>query len=140
MREVPMRYVKANQAGIVLSVILFFLLHQWWILAALWAIQLGGLLTEGKLNVFVQIAKRVIKNKGEETQAVELQRFNNTLAVLFLTLALVSFALGWEIVGYAFAAMLLLAAGAALIGFCIGCTIYFWIKQIRAGRFRRTHS
>ncbi len=137
MREVPMRYVKANQAGIVLSVILFFLLHQTWILAALWAIQLAGLLSEGKLNLFAQIAKRTLK-KGEETQALELQRFNNTLAVLFLTLALVSFALGWELAGYAFSAMLLLAAGAALVGFCIGCTVYFWIKQIRAGRFRRT--
>jgi len=137
MREVPMRYVKANQAGIVLSVILFFLLHQIWILAALWAIQLAGLLTEGKLNLFVQITKLALKNKGEEMQALELQRFNNLLAVLFLTLALVFFGLGWDIAGYAFVAMLLLAAGAALVGFCIGCTIYFWIKQIRAGRFRR---
>ncbi len=137
MREVPMRYVKANQAGIVLSVILFFLLHRIWILAALWAIQLAGLLTEGKLNLFVQIAKLALKNKGEEMQALELQRFNNMLAVLFLTLALVFFGLGWDIAGYAFVAMLLLAAGAALVGFCIGCTIYFWIKQIRAGRFRR---
>ncbi len=137
MREVPMRYVKANQAGIVLSVILFFLLHQIWILAALWATQLAGLLTKGKLNLFVQIAKLALKNKGEEMQALELQRFNNLLAVLFLTLALVFFGLGWDIAGYAFVAMLLLAAGAALVGFCIGCTIYFWIKQIRAGRFRR---
>lgn len=137
MREVPMRYVKANQAGIVLSVILFFLLHRIWILAALWAIQLAGLLTEGKLNLFVQIAKLALKNKGEEMQALELQRFNNMLAVLFLTLALVFFGLGWDIAGYAFVAILLLAAGAALVGFCIGCTIYFWIKQIRAGRFRR---
>jgi len=138
VREIPMRYVKANQAGIVLSVILFFLSHQIWVLAALCVVQLAGLLTEGRLNAFVRIAKLALKNKGEETQAIELQRFNNTLAVLFLTLALVSFAFGWEIVGYAFAAMLLLAAGAALLGFCIGCTVYFWIKQIRAGRFRRT--
>jgi hypothetical protein len=134
MREVPMRYVKANQAGIVLSVVLSFLFSQPWILLALWIIQLAGLLSEGKFNLFVIIAKLLIKRKGEETQAVELQRFNNTLAVLFLTLALFSFALGWQIVGYAFSAMLLLAAGAALLGFCIGCTIYFWVKQFRAGR------
>lgn len=129
-----MRYVKANQTGIVISVILTFAFHQPWILAALWIIQVAYLLTEGRFNLFVLVAKLVLKEKGEETQAVELQRFNNTLAVLFLTLALVSFAFGWPIVAYAFTAMLLLAAGAALLGFCIGCTVYFWIKQIRAGR------
>lgn len=139
MREIPMRYVKANQTGIVLAVVLTFLFHQPWILTALWVIQLAGLLSEGKYNLFVIIAKVVLKGKGHETQAIELQRFNNILAVLFLTLALIAFALGWQLAGYAFSALLLLAAGAALIGFCIGCTVYFWIKQIRAGRrIRRT--
>ncbi|WP_239615931.1 DUF4395 domain-containing protein [Cohnella mopanensis] len=134
MKEVPMRYVKANQTGIVLSVILSFIFHQPWVLAALWVIQVAGILSDGRYNLFVIIAKLVLKNKGEETQAVELQRFNNTLAILFLTLALVSFTFGWQIAAYAFSAMLLLAASAALLGYCIGCTVYFWIKQIRAGR------
>jgi hypothetical protein len=134
MREVPMRYVKANQTGIVISVVLSFLFQQPWILAALWAIQLLGLLTEGRFSLFVIIAKLVLKEKGKETQAAELQRFNNTLAVLFLTASLISFALDWQIAGYAFASMLLIAASVALLGYCIGCTVYFWIKQIRAGR------
>ncbi|CAH1195534.1 hypothetical protein PAECIP111893_00712 [Paenibacillus plantiphilus] len=139
MREVPMRYVKANQTGIVLFVILSFLFQQPWILAALWIIQAAGLVSEGKLNLFVVTAKLILKGKGTETQAAELQRFNNTLAVIFLTLALISFAFGWQIIGYAFSAMLLLAASAALLGYCIGCTLYFWFKQIRAGRrIRRT--
>jgi hypothetical protein len=134
MREVPMRYVKANQIGIVILVVLSFLFQQPWILAALWAIQLLGLLTEGRFSLFVIIAKLVLKDKGQETQAVELQKFNNTLAVLFLTASLISFALDWQIAGYAFASMLLIAASVALLGYCIGCTIYFWFKQIRAGR------
>jgi hypothetical protein len=139
MREIPLRYVKANQTGIVLCVILSFLFSQPWILAALWLIQVVGLLTEGRYNLFVAIAKRVLTGKGNETQAVELQRFNNVLAILFLTFALISFSLGWQIIGNAFSAMLLLAAGTALLGYCIGCTIYFWYKQLRAGRgIRRT--
>lgn len=138
MREVPMRYVKANQTGIVITVILSFLFHQPWILAALWFVQLAGILTEGRFNLFILIGKLVLKGKGEEMQALELQRFNNVLAVLFLTLALLSFAFEWQIAAYAFSAMLLLAASAALLGYCIGCTVYFWIKQIRAGRFTRT--
>ncbi|WP_232057977.1 DUF4395 domain-containing protein [Cohnella abietis] len=132
-----MRYVKANQIGIAVSVVLSFLLHEPWILLALWVIQVAGLITEGRFNLFVIVAKQVLKDKGEETQAIELQRFNNLLAILFLSLALISFAFGWQIAGYAFSAMLLLASSAALLGFCIGCTVYFWIKQIRAGRLRR---
>jgi hypothetical protein len=137
MREIPMRYVKANQLGIVITVVLSFLFSQAWLLAILWIIQVLGLLTEGRFNLFVAIAKQVLRDKGEETQAAELQRFNNILAIVFPTLALLSFSLGWEIVGYAFSAMLLLAASAALLGFCIGCTLYFWIKQLKAGRLSR---
>ncbi|MFB8377925.1 DUF4395 domain-containing protein [Paenibacillus taichungensis] len=134
MREVPMRYVKANQIGIVLFVVLSFLFNQPLILGALWIIQVVGLASGGKLNLFVQIGKAVLTGKGTETQAVELQRFNNVLAVLFLTLALVSFGLSWQVAGYIFSSMLLLAASAALLGYCVGCTVYFWYKQLRAGR------
>jgi hypothetical protein len=129
-----MRYVKANQIGIVLFVVLSFLFNQPLILGALWIIQVIGLASGGKLNLFVQIGKAVLTGKGTETQAVELQRFNNVLAVLFLTLALVSFGLGWQVAGYIFSSMLLLAASAALLGYCVGCTVYFWYKQLRAGR------
>ncbi|WP_111621052.1 DUF4395 domain-containing protein [Paenibacillus pabuli] len=134
MREVPMRYVKANQIGIVLFVVLSFLFNQPLILGALWIIQVVGLASGGKLNLFVQIGKVVLTGKGTETQAVELQRFNNVLAVMFLTLALVSFGLGWQVASYIFSSMLLLAASAALLGYCVGCTVYFWYKQLRAGR------
>jgi hypothetical protein len=134
MREVPMRYVKANQTGIVLTIMLSFIFQQPWILAILWLIQVIGLLSNGRLNLFVAIAKLLFKGKGRETQAEELQRFNNKLAVIFLTLALLCFALGWDIAGYVFSAMLLAAAGVALAGYCIGCTIYFQYKQLRARR------
>jgi len=138
VKEIPLRYVKANQVGIVLFVVLSFVLQQIWLLAALLVIQAAGLLTEGRLNPFIAVAKRVIRNKGTEMQAVELQRFNNILAILFLVLALLAFAIGWPIVGYAFSAMLLIAAGVALVGYCIGCTIYFQYKQFLAKRKIKT--
>ncbi|WEK53844.1 MAG: DUF4395 domain-containing protein [Candidatus Cohnella colombiensis] len=132
MKEVPMRYVKSNQTGIVLFVVLSFLLQQSWILPLLLLIQVVGLLTEGKYNVFVLIAKRFITNPGTEMQAVELQRFNNVLAIIFLTLSILFYSLGLTIIGTVFALMLLIAAGVALLGYCIGCTIYFQYKQLRA--------
>ncbi|WP_339304140.1 DUF4395 domain-containing protein [Paenibacillus sp. FSL R5-0519] len=134
MREVPMRYVKANQVGIVLFVLLSFVFNPLVVLGALWSIQVVGLASGGKLNLFVQIGKVVLTDKGTETQAVELQRFNNILAVLFLSLAIISFSLSWTVAGYLFAVMLLAAASAALVGYCVGCTVYFWYKQLRAGR------
>ncbi|WKK99847.1 DUF4395 domain-containing protein [Paenibacillus amylolyticus] len=134
MREVPMRYVKANQVGIVLFVLLSFVFNPIVVLGVLWVIQVVGLASGGKLNLFVQIGKAVLTGKGTETQAVELQRFNNILAVLFLSLALISFSLGWVAAGYVFSVMLLAAASAALLGYCVGCTVYFWYKQLRAGR------
>ncbi|MGG0170643.1 DUF4395 family protein [Paenibacillus dokdonensis] len=95
-------------------------------------IQVIGLLT-GK-NLFVLLAKPFLKVKGAPTQAQELQRFNNMLAVIFLTLSLLSFLIQLPFLGYIFAAMLFLAAFAAICGYCIGCTVYFQYKQFKARR------
>jgi hypothetical protein len=134
MRQIPLPYVKANQAGIVLFIILSIVLREPWLLAVLWLVQAAGLVTRGRWNVFVRLAKPFLRTAGKETQAEELQRFNNTLAVIFLTLSLAGFALGWTVAGYVFEGMLLAAAGAALLGYCIGCTIYFQYKQFVALR------
>ncbi|MEW9698782.1 DUF4395 domain-containing protein [Paenibacillus sp. SI8] len=135
MKEVPLAYVKANQTGIVIFVILSFALFQPWLIALLWIIQVFGFVLGGQWNLFVWISKRFITVNPSKTQAEELTRFNNSLAVLFLTLALIFFAIGWGVVGYIFAGFLLLAAGAALLGYCIGCTIYYPYKQF-VNRFR----
>jgi len=139
MREIPIPYIKANQAGIVIVVVLSFFFVPIWLLSALWLIQVIGLATQGRYNLFVRLAKPWLKTAGKETQALELARFNNTLAVLFLTLATISLLVGWTAIGYAFAAMMLAAAGAALLGYCVGCTIYFQYKQFLARR-RIKHS
>ena len=135
MKETPLRYVKANQTGIVTFVIIGLALQQPWVIAALWVIQIVGLLTEGRFNPFVAVAERLFPVKGSfETQAVVLQRFNNTLAILFLTISLILFAVGWQVAGIVVSLMLAGAAGAALLGYCIGCTIYFQFKQLTARR------
>lgn len=139
MREVPMPYIKSNQSGIVVVVLLSFWFAPLWLLAALWAIQVVGLATQGKYNVFIQLAKPWLSVAGKEMQAQELARFNNALAVIFLSLAVLSFSLGWSVAGYVLAAMLLAAAGAALLGYCVGCTVYFQYKQLLARR-RIKHS
>jgi hypothetical protein len=134
VKDVPIPYVKANQTGIVICIIAALALNQPWLIAALWVIQTAGLLTGGRWNLFVRAAAPFLNTAGRETQAAELQRFNNTLAVIFLTLSTVFLALGWTVAYFVFAAMLLIAAGAALLGKCIGCIIYYQYKQAIARR------
>jgi hypothetical protein len=129
MREVPISLVKANQTGIVVFVLLAIGFQWPWLIAILWAIQVLGLAGGAKWNLFVTVLKRFFSRNRTETQALELTRFNNALAVIFLSISLLAFAVGWSMVGYLFAAGLLLAAGAALFGYCVGCTIYFQYKQ-----------
>ncbi|MFC5700780.1 DUF4395 domain-containing protein [Cohnella faecalis] len=128
--NIPLAYVKANQTGIVLLV-LISLLFQPWLLAALWLVQVVGLATNGRWNLFVRIAKPFLQTSNRPTQAAELTRFNNLLAVLFLTVSLLFLLVGWTAAGYSAALMLLAAASAALLGYCVGCTIYFQYKQFR---------
>ncbi|MDF2837620.1 MAG: hypothetical protein K0Q63_3260 [Paenibacillus sp.] len=139
MKEVPIPYVRSNQAGIVLSLAAFFITQSVWIIAALFVIQVLGLVFGAKANLFVRIARPflggLVSRSG--TEALELQRFNNSLAVLFLTLSLASLLLGFGTAGNVFAAMMGAAALAALLGYCIGCTIYFQYKQFRAKRLRQ---
>jgi len=132
--EVPVSYVKANQIGIVLFVAAALALQQPWVLLFLWAVQTAGLFTGGRWNLFVWVAKRIVGAGGTDTQSFELTRFNNTLAVLFLTLSLICYLFGLDVVGAVFALLLLGAAGAALFGYCIGCTIYFQFKQWKVRR------
>jgi hypothetical protein len=134
MKEIPMPYIKSNQVGIVLFVLLATFLKLPLLLALLWVIQVVGLVFG--FNLFVRIAKPLLNVKGSNTQAAELQRFNNVLAVIFLTIAVLAFALQLTVVGYIFSFMLFVAAFAAICGYCIGCTVYYQYKQYIA-RHRR---
>lgn len=133
MKEIPMIYIKINQTGIVLFVAIAVILQQLLLLAVLWLIQLAGLLFGLKANVFIQLARPFVQERAMrgEKQAMEMQRFNNILGVVFLTVSLAGFALGWTIAGYIFAIMLFLAAFIAILGFCIGCVMYYQFKQLR---------
>lgn len=132
MREIPEPYVKANQIGIVLFIILTAVFNQPYILLALWFIQVIGL-SSGK-NIFVLLVRPFLNVVGAATQAEELQRFNNKLAVGFITVSLLAFVAQLPVIGYVAAAMLFVAAFVAICGYCVGCTVYFQYKQFIARR------
>lgn len=130
MKEIPVSYVKANQVGIILFILAAVSLQQPLILLALWLIQFAGLILGPRANLFIVVIKPFLDTEQEETQSGELQRFNNILGLVFLTASLVSFSFGFKIAGYSFAGAFALAAFIALLGFCVGCTIYYQYKKL----------
>ncbi|WP_159883672.1 DUF4395 domain-containing protein [Paenibacillus puerhi] len=134
MKEVPVPFVRTNQFGIVLFVAAAMLLQAPAWIAALWAVQVLTLWRGVQANLFVQLAAPLLKNRlaGAQTESRELQRFNNSIAVILLTLSLIGFWLdrdGWT--GYVFAGFVALAALVALLGFCVGCFMYYQWKRLR---------
>jgi hypothetical protein len=130
--EIPISYVKANQIGIVAFILLATIFMMPFFLILLWVIQISGAIFG--TNLFIQLAKTFVKVEGKETQARELQRFNVTLGILFLTISLICFANHWVFAGYLFAWMLGIVALIALSGYCLGCTIYYQFKKFKALR------
>ncbi len=131
--EIPVPYVRANQIGIIILVTAALVFGQPILVAALLFVQLITLWLGLQANVFVRLAKPFLASRidSSPTESAELQRFNNGLAAVFLSLSVVCFALGWALAGYLFAAMLGLAALGAVLGYCLGCTIYYQIKKLR---------
>lgn len=131
MKEIPMYLIKGNQIGIVTFVLLAIVLQQPVLIWALWLIQIIPFLSNSNVNMFIWITKLVVRNPhaSGEQQALELARFNQTIAVVLLTLSSVLLLLSLDIAGYVFAAFVSVAALAAIAGYCIGCTLYYQYKK-----------
>lgn len=133
VEEVPMHRVRANQIGILISIILSVLAQIHWILLIPLLVQLVSRTLGVKYNIFVRAIAPFFP-RSSHTESRELLRFNNLLAILFLLVSLVAFAFHLNILGYISLAMLTVAVVLALSGFCLGCFIYFQWKQFWAKR------
>lgn len=144
MKEIPMPLIKANQLGMVLLVVLSYLpldygFRSHLFVYAAFVIQLIGWFAGPQWNLFMGIARLFVsRNRLEkaEKQAAELARFNQTIAVALLGLASVFHAFGLTIAGHVFAGMVALAAFVAVLGYCVGCTIYYQYKKRKGLRAR----
>jgi predicted membrane channel-forming protein YqfA (hemolysin III family) len=136
MKEIPISYVRSNQAAMVLLIALSALFQQPWIILVVFAVEAAGLIFGVRGNLFVTLARPFLRNRisNSQTESAELQRFNNSIAVTLLTLSVVSFAIGSSLAGYIFAGMVALAAFGAICGYCLGCTLYYQFKRLRARR------
>ena len=122
--SVPKPLVQLNQAFIVATVLAGLLFHPTILLLPL-AVGVYTLLT--KKNPVIQFSRRFLKKPmaSYEQEDKDQQLFNQWIATICLGLALLSFSFGIQLAGYAFSGMVIVAAGVALMGYCIGCTVRY---------------
>ncbi len=131
----PKPLVTFNQWFILTTVILSLATGLYFLMAFPLLAGLMGLLF--KWNPVLIVARKFLSQPAgsyPQEDVAQLQ-FNQSIAVACLALALFGFYSGFVVIGYAFAIMVGVASGVALMGFCVGCFIRFQWQQYR---YRRT--
>ncbi len=132
---IPKPLVQTNQSFIVLSVIAGLLITPA-ILLLPFAVGVYTLIT--KKNPVIMAAKPLLKKPANQyiQEDRDQQLFNQWIATVCLGLALVFFATGIQALAYFFSIMVMAAAGVALMGYCIGCTIRYRLMMMKHNRTR----
>lgn len=133
-KEVPIAKVRSNQMGIVIVLLIGIIAQIPWLIAIVWLVQILTRLLGSGANVFVIVLEPIaamIYGK-KKTESEELLKFNLSLGITFLTISLVCLSLNWMVAAYIFAGLMTVAALGALLGYCVGCTIYYQYKKYNA--------
>lgn len=136
---IPRPLVRFNQWIILLSTIATWIFQQPMILLIPLVANLMGLLFN--FNPFMKFARLFLKKKPSEyiPEDVVQQKFNSCIAITCLLLGFVGFELDKSIMGYIFTIMVAAASGIAILGFCIGCFIFFQLNQLRY-KIKKSHA
>lgn len=132
--SIPRPLVRLNQWTILLSVILTWITGFYWILLLPLLANLSGIVL--KVNPIIKLGRPFLKKelKSYIPEDIEQQRFNSTIAVSCLALALIGYVTGVSVLAYVFSIMVAVASFVAILGFCVGCFIYFQINQYQYKR------
>lgn len=136
MKEIPLVKVRSNQLGIVITLAIAIIMQIPWLIAIMWLVQVLTRLLGSGANVFVIVLEPLLDPiyKKSVPEAEELQKFNLSLGIVFLSLSLICLSLQQELLAYIFAGLMALAALSALLGYCIGCTIYYQYKKMKSAK------
>lgn len=130
----PTVMVVQNRIFIAFFVLLSLLLDQIWILTIPLVANLSCLFF--KIHPLFMITKHFLrKDKSEYPQSdfADLH-FNQGILVAFLSVSIISYLFGYELLSIISSSFVLLAILIASMGFCIGCFIRFQINQWRYKR------
>ncbi len=132
--SIPRPLVRTNQWTIFLSVILTWTIGEAWILAVPLVANLMGVLFN--YNPIMRTARLFLIKEGKKyiPEDVTQQKFNACIAIFCLAGGLISYLAGWTIVGFGFTILVVVASFIAILGFCIGCFIFFQLKQFQYRR------
>ncbi len=132
-----MPIVTLNRSLIVTGAALALLTQQPLISTALFALILPAAILGRRASLVYWLGKRLLARQIAQPDVLiedpQTQRFNNILATLMLGFAQLAFVIQNPALGWVFVGMVLVAATVALLGFCVGCFIYY---QLRLNRHR----
>ena len=125
---IPRPLVRANQWTILVCTVASWFISPWLLLIPL-VCNVGGLLFN--VNPVIKIGRLFLKKAPKDyiPEDVTQQKFNSCIAIICLLVGFIGFTVGLPIVGYIFTVMVALASGIAILGFCIGCFLFFQINQ-----------
>lgn len=133
MKEIPIPYIRVNQATLVSLTLLAIVLQNGWLLFIAYLFVFLPVVFGSRANLAFQITKLFIRRdlSNEPTEAADLQRFNQMIAFIILSLACFMYLWHEHWLTWVFTGMVTVAAGLALFGYCIGCTLYYQLKKLR---------
>lgn len=129
--SIPRPLVRVNQWTILLSTIAAWVFQQPWLLLIPLVANVLGLFFN--FNPIMKFARLFLKKDPSAyvPEDVTQQKFNSSIAIFCLLMGFIGFTAGLPILGYAFTIMVALASFIAILGFCIGCFLFFQINQLK---------
>ncbi|MBQ0138467.1 MAG: DUF4395 domain-containing protein [Kurthia sp.] len=129
--SIPRPLVRVNQWTILLSTIASWTFQQPWLLLIPLVANILGLFFN--FNPIMKFARLFLKKQPSEyiPEDVTQQKFNSCIAIFCLLVGYIGFTVGLPILGYVFTIMVALASFIAILGFCIGCFLFFQINQLK---------
>jgi hypothetical protein len=127
---VPFPIVKLNRAILTFGILFALISQQVWITTLLFVLLLPAVLFGKNYSPIYLLGSVLFKTKikSAKYEDAALQRFNNTIAVTLLGISQIFFLFNQLIFGWIFASMVMIASGVALMGFCVGCFLYYQFK------------
>jgi hypothetical protein len=136
--DIPLPIVTLNRVFLTFGILFALISQQIWITTLIFVILLPTLIFGKNFSLIYYIGSKLLRSqiKSAKYEDAALQRFNNTIAVTLLGISQIFFLITQPMIGWVFASMVMIASGVALLGFCVGCFLYYQFKIQRYKFFR----
>lgn len=127
---IPLPIVTLNRAFLTFGILIALLTDQIWITTLIFIIILPAAVLGKRYSLIYHLGSKLLTKQiiNSDYEDAALQRFNNTIAASLLAFSQLFFMINQAIVGWVFAGMVMVASGVALLGFCVGCFLYYQFK------------